>query len=99
LELTGEDKPIGQVRFDILDDKYAEISISLDGNHRGRGYGTLLINLGVEALLRQTPVKAIHAWIKPYNIASCKAFEKAQFKKLTEEVIKDHPALHYLRTR
>jgi UDP-2,4-diacetamido-2,4,6-trideoxy-beta-L-altropyranose hydrolase len=97
--INGEDKPIGQVRFDILDNQYAEISITLDGNHRGRGYGTLLINLGVEALLRQTPVKAIHAWIKPYNIASCKAFEKAQFKKLTEEVIKDHPALHYLRTR
>jgi UDP-2,4-diacetamido-2,4,6-trideoxy-beta-L-altropyranose hydrolase len=97
--INGEDKPIGQVRFDILDNKYAEISISLGGNHRGRGYGTLLINLGVEALLRQTPVKAIHAWIKPYNVASCKAFEKAQFKRLTEAVIKDHPALHYLRTR
>lgn len=97
--INNENKPIGQVRFNTWDNEHAEISISLDSNQRGLGYGTLLINLGVEELLRQTPVKIIHAWIKPYNIASCKVFEKAQFKRLSEEVIKGHPALHYLRTR
>jgi UDP-2,4-diacetamido-2,4,6-trideoxy-beta-L-altropyranose hydrolase len=97
--INAEDKPIGQVRFDTWDNEHAEISISLDCYHRGLGYGTLLTNLGVEELLRQTPVKTIHAWIKTYNLASCKVFEKTQFKRLTEEVIKGHPALHYLRTR
>jgi UDP-2,4-diacetamido-2,4,6-trideoxy-beta-L-altropyranose hydrolase len=97
--INEEDKPIGQVRFDTWDNEYAEVSVSLDSNHRGRGYGTLLINLGVEEILRQTPVKEIHAWIKPNNLVSCKTFEKAQFKRLTEEVIKGRPALHYLRTR
>lgn len=97
--INDKDKPIGQVRFDTWDNEHAAISISLDSNQRGLGYGTLLINLGVDELLRQTPVKTIHAWIKPYNLASCKVFEKTQFKRLTEEVIKGHPAIHYLRTR
>lgn len=99
LGIDEQDKPIGQVRFKTWDNEHAEISISLDCNQRGRGYGNLLIDLGVEVLLCQTPVKAIHAWIKPCNLASCKAFEKAQFKRLTEETIKGHVALHYLRTR
>ncbi len=96
--INEKDKPIGQVRFDTWDNENAEISISLDCNYRGRGYGNVLINLGVEELLRQTPIKAIHAWIKPYNLASCKVFEKAQFKRLSEEIMKGQPALHYLRT-
>ncbi|NJM65403.1 MAG: UDP-2,4-diacetamido-2,4,6-trideoxy-beta-L-altropyranose hydrolase [Acaryochloris sp. RU_4_1] len=95
--INKEDEPIGQVRFDTWDNEHAEISISLDCNHRGQGYGTVLINLGIEELLRQIHIQAIHARIKPHNLASCKVFEKAQFKRLTEEVIKGHPALHYLR--
>lgn len=73
-----EGQGIGYVRFDIKDGE-AEISVSLDENKRGKGYGTEIIKAGSDHLLSVEPVERIIAWIKRANPASMHAFERAGF--------------------
>ncbi|WP_307722598.1 UDP-2,4-diacetamido-2,4,6-trideoxy-beta-L-altropyranose hydrolase [Moorella sp. E306M] len=93
---TNEEScPIGQVRFDIHGTE-AEISLSLCESFRGRGFGTKLIRLAVGELFRITPsVVTVHAYVKPTNQASIRAFEKAGFKIHGVEVVRGgHVAIH-----
>lgn len=91
--------PIGQVRFDCVSDKEAEIDITIDKSKRGMGYGSTLIRLAVEELFNQTTFQVVHAFVKPHNSASIRAFERAQFKKFGMEMIRDNTAIHYLRVK
>ncbi|MGQ9756313.1 MAG: GNAT family N-acetyltransferase, partial [Desulfotomaculales bacterium] len=90
-----ESCPIGQVRFDIHRTE-AEISLSLCEPFRGRGYGTKLIRLAVGELFRITPsVVTVHAYVKPTNQASIRAFEKAGFKMQGTKIVHGgHVAIH-----
>jgi UDP-2,4-diacetamido-2,4,6-trideoxy-beta-L-altropyranose hydrolase len=90
--------PIGQVRFEIVQAQTAEIHLSLDQAKRGLGYGTLLINLAVQKLFQTTSIQSIHAFIKPGNQASIRAFEQAHFDNLGTAILKDQIALHYTRS-
>jgi RimJ/RimL family protein N-acetyltransferase len=69
---------IGYVRFDVKDEE-AEISVSLDKNKRGKGYGSAIIKTGSDYLLSVEPVERIVARIKRANPASILAFERAGF--------------------
>lgn len=69
---------IGYVRFDIQDGE-AEISVSVDENQRGKGYGTAIIKAGSDYLLSAERVERIIARIKRVNPASVFAFERAGF--------------------
>jgi len=76
--MLGAEK-IGVLRFDLAADS-AEISINLAPQARGRGLGTALIIAGSSHLLEQHPIIAtIYAKIKPDNLASIRAFEKAGY--------------------
>ena len=87
--------PFGQVRFDLERD-YATISIALAKEARGRNLGTLLIWKASRALLNENAALAeIHAWIKPENIASAKAFGKCGFEKAAEKEFNGQPAMLY----
>ena len=71
-------REIGYVRFDISD-REAEISVSVDKNERGKGYGVAVIKNGSDHLLTTEPLQRIIAHIKTNNPASVVAFERAGF--------------------
>lgn len=95
--LDEQDIPVGQVRLDVKDDGKAEIDVSIDRGKRGLGYGSLLIDMAVEEAFRVTPIQAVHAFIKPHNEGSIRAFEKAKFKRLGTETMRGNAATHYVR--
>jgi len=53
----------------------------------------------VEELFRTTQVSTVHAFIKPHNEASIRAFEKAGFRKIDMETVRGSIALHYTKVR
>ncbi|AOY84370.1 UDP-2,4-diacetamido-2,4,6-trideoxy-beta-L-altropyranose hydrolase [Moorena producens JHB] len=99
IALNRQDNPIGQIRFDIQDSQQAEIDISLDKSKRGLGFGSEMIKLAVNQIFSCTSVQAVHAFIKPNNYPSIKAFEKAQFRKAEEKIVQENPSIHYVLIR
>ena len=93
LGLDGERLPIGIVRFGP-DDGDVAISITVAPSARGRGYGTTLISLGCEALLAERPATHVHAYIRPDNVASLRAFRDAGFARRDDVVIHGQQAIH-----
>ncbi len=74
---------IGHVRFD-KEDGSAEISVTIDPNKWGKGYGTLLVRIGTKKYMKENMVRKVRAEIKKGNIASEKIFEKAGYKKVKD---------------
>ena len=97
--LDEHDAPVGQIRFEFMNHEEAEAGMSVDRAHRGRGYGSLLVDAGSTALFCRTGVKTIHAFIKPWHQSSLRMFSKANFEKVGTKVIKGVSALHFLRRR
>ncbi len=78
--VTGpKGEPVGQVRFDIEAEREAVISVSIAPEWRGYGCGGDAIRLATIAAKRLARLAAIHAYIKPENVASTGAFAKAGF--------------------
>ena len=75
---------IGYLRFSLQGPE-AEISISLDQNERGKGYGSASIRNGSELVLSTTLARRIIAHVKSSNIGSIASFQRAGF--LTEKVM------------
>jgi UDP-2,4-diacetamido-2,4,6-trideoxy-beta-L-altropyranose hydrolase len=98
IALNDQGVPIGQLRFDISDDE-AEVDVSVDKNERRRGYGSLLISLGIKELIQMVQVQIIHAYIKTENHASIKSFQKANFTNQGLEVVRGISAVHLLWRR
>lgn len=87
-----EGAPVGQVRFDT-DAGEAVISVSVDARARGGGVGGELIRLGSRALFDSAPVGLIHAYVKPDNRASVRAFEGAGYRPVGAVEVRGHEAL------
>jgi len=83
--------PMGQVRFD-LDSEGPVISVVMDAAVRGRGWGSRVIKLATDRYK-----DAVHAYIKPGNEASVRAFEKAGYKPHGLRDLKGQQALHFKR--
>ncbi len=77
---TADGKNAGQVRFRI-NGRDAVISTSLAMEFRGKGYGSILIYEASNALMTNSKVKTVHAYIRPENTGSLKSFEKAGFRQ------------------
>lgn len=92
------EKPIGQIRYQIEKD-IATVSISLDRHARGMGYSAELLILGSDRLSSATSAMIQHAFIKPGNVASRRAFERASFRQIAKVVIRGQTALLYERQR
>ncbi|NEO03927.1 MAG: GNAT family N-acetyltransferase, partial [Moorea sp. SIO3I7] len=88
IALNTQDIPIGSIRFDI-DHNEATVSICVNSEHRGQGYGSTLINLASTAIFRTSHTAKINAYIKPDNLASIRAFLKAGFKEVETLTLKD----------
>ena len=96
--ITCQDRPIGQVRFD-LDDPRAVISVGLAPTEQGKGLGSHAIGMATRKLFSQSPICSIYAYIRPENIASIHAFEKAQFAKTGGSNINGQSALCFALSR
>ena len=94
--LATDDRPIGQVRFELAGDATAEISVSLGAEDRGRGLGARLIRAGVDELYRVSDAKRVVALIRTDNASSIRAFEAAGFALGERTMVKGQPALRYL---
>lgn len=71
---------IGQVRFEVRDNRIAYANACLNPRFFGRHFGWRLIKLGTEKFLKETrKVSRIMGEIKGGNIASKKAFERAGY--------------------
>jgi len=95
---NGEGKPVGTVRFELAPD-HAVVSVSIDPAQRGEGFGRWLIHLGSREIFRERDVKAVHAFIKPGNAASVRAFEGAGFQLHSSTTVREQPALLYTLAR
>ncbi len=76
---NGVRHPVGQIRFDSLNSRSAEVDVSVDRGARGFGYGPLLIELGCRKLFSETPVRTVVAHVKRDNGSSIQAFKNAGF--------------------
>lgn len=68
---------VGQIRLDKVDDCW-EIDYSIDVNHRGKGYGKLIVNLILDKVAPGSQLKAI---VKSNNSASLSVFRKLEFEE------------------
>lgn len=71
-------KIIGQVRIETTSGE-SIIGISIDKNHRGKGYASRIIEI-TSVKFKELNKKPITAYIKVENIASIKAFEEAGYR-------------------
>jgi len=97
----GEDElgtPLGQIRFDAMMevDGNWELDVSVASAARGRGLGSALIERGVQEFLRNHQGARVHAFVKPQNAASVKAFEDAGFTRAGTGQTRGHIAIHLI---
>ena len=96
--IAEDDKgtPIGQIRFDTRTDGDSEIDISIAKAWRGRGFAVPLIKQAARLILNGGPHARLHAFVKPENVASVKAFEKGGFKRGGIEQVQGNAAIHLI---
>ena len=90
--------PVGQIRFDIKGD-CAIVSISIDEDYRGKGYGSILVRTASNMLFETSNVKTICAYIKPTNIVSINTFTNVNFKQTQIKNINGKEAVEYTLIR
>lgn len=94
--LNGDGVSIGQVRYDLKGDD-AVISVSIAPEFRGRDYGSRAIELASRRLFEiSQDIDVIHAYIKPGNAASIRAFTKAGFQDAGTAVVNNRKAVHLI---
>jgi len=91
--LQAEQNPIVILKRSGQD---GDIDISLSPESRGLGYGARVIELGVASASAERDGGRLHAFVKPENQASRRAFESAGFKKSGEEHVGGHATVHYV---
>ena len=92
-EERGE--PVGEVRFDI-EGEAAVVSVVVDSEYRGKGYGTELIRRGTKYFLsKNSGTLRVDAFIKETNKPSVRAFEKAGYVH-REELVRNGDASYRL---
>jgi UDP-2,4-diacetamido-2,4,6-trideoxy-beta-L-altropyranose hydrolase len=102
LLLIAEDEraiPFAQIRFDFRQNGEADLNISLAREKRGCGLAVPVIRAGVRELLASSECGRVHAFVKPENVASARAFERANFVRVGLERVGEHPALHFICDR
>ncbi len=97
--LIGENsagRAVGQFRVDWRSEQEGEVGVSLAPEFRGKGLGTVLIEAAVNAVFADRG-RRLHAFVKTDNRPSRRAFEQAGFDNLGEELMREQPAIHYVR--
>jgi|HubBroStandDraft_6_1064221.scaffolds.fasta_scaffold157942_1 UDP-2,4-diacetamido-2,4,6-trideoxy-beta-L-altropyranose hydrolase len=90
--------PMGQIRFNKRGVREADVDIIVDSHLRGLGYGSHLIDLGANWAFSEWDLMRLNAFVKPENVASANAFERADFQPKGAVTVKGQSATHYVRT-
>lgn len=81
--LKKREVPIGQIRFDLINDEWV-VDYSVISEERGKGYGLILIEKGIEHLKKEVKNRSFFVTGEVFrnNIGSCKVFEKLDFVRI-----------------
>lgn len=90
--------PLAQVRYDT-DGTNADISICVAPESRGIGLGSRIIRQSAGRLFNETAVTQIHAFVKPENKASAKAFINGGYRLMGSREINGNFAMHFVLDR
>ena len=85
------EEPIGQIRFELMDEALYNTTIYLDKPFVGKGIGPLALETGCQLVSNEECHNCIFiAQIKKNNRPSKKAFEKAGFNLINAYLIDGH---------
>jgi RimJ/RimL family protein N-acetyltransferase len=84
--LVGSQGNIGIIRFEKSSDGFI-ISYSIDKKYRGSGFGTIILEKGMENLNKIVINPVFLGYVKKGNIASEKIFNKFGFTLKSNEII------------
>jgi UDP-2,4-diacetamido-2,4,6-trideoxy-beta-L-altropyranose hydrolase len=94
--LDSRENPIGVVRFRLAGER-ATVSLTVDGNVRGKGHGTRMLKMAVQELFRSSSARAVDAYVKTENEASQRLFCSAGFRRVNGvETVNSHPSVHFV---
>jgi UDP-2,4-diacetamido-2,4,6-trideoxy-beta-L-altropyranose hydrolase len=91
----AENRPLGQIRY-TLGIERAEVSITMDPDFRGKGFGSAALSMATTEVFRKTGTVAVDAWIKAGNQASMNAFVRAGYRPLEVRHVKGQEAVHFV---
>ncbi len=89
--------PVGQLRVELTDDNEATVHVSISPESRNLGYGATLIDLASRELFANRGVRKLHAFIRPENYPSIRAFEEAHFTKIANATVHGQLAMQFVR--
>lgn len=98
IALDANDFPIGQIRYEV-DGTEATVSVALAPSQRGKGYGTQIIQMASQKVFDCMSIGIIHAYIKPDNTTSIRAFAKVRFSNNGLIEVHGNPALDFILRR
>ena len=99
IALDSKDQPVGQIRFEASGSREAKVGMSIDREYRELGYGSVVIDLGAQAMFAKTATQLLHAYIRQGNEASIRAFERSGFVEQGLETVSGVESHHYIRGR
>jgi RimJ/RimL family protein N-acetyltransferase len=89
--------PVGQVRYDRMHSKTAQVSVSIAPAYRGRNFGATLLLLTADVAGRELGVDNVEGTAFVENVASRRAFIKAGFELCEEKNIAGHACVVFRR--
>lgn len=80
-----DNNPVGVIRFDMKGRETAKINYLIDPSQQGKGYGTRILNLGMERVLKDNlELKKVYGYVLKENLPSIRIFQKLSFEKVSE---------------
>lgn len=92
-----EGENVGQVRIQKNKNKESLIGISIDLNHRGKGYAKEILTLATDLFLKFNHGFLINAYIKEGNLSSKFAFENAGFNYMEMIEYENFKSYHFIK--
>ena len=86
---------VGQIRF-ALSDSRATVSVSIAPEHRGTGYGSVLVRQASARVRRETSTRQLDAFVKPDNQVSVRVFLNAGYSANENVQVAGQPAIHFV---
>ena len=86
--LQNDDFPVGQVRYD-RGGETAELTYSVSHEFRGRGLGTLLLQMSTPLACKELDVAMLVAFVKQDNLPSVRALKRSGFER-TQVVVRNN---------
>jgi len=82
---SQDNQEVGFTRLDLIDSETGkfEVSIAVRSEMRGKGYGSIILSMTVDAARQMTNAREITGNVRKDNYASIKLFERSGFSRAT----------------